>query len=486
MGSIQAIFATLGCLHMAGAEIQLYVRSQGLAHQTMAMNELLAAVVEAGWPHTSVVSMKDAEEELRHGGLWSYFPWIWLSEKKRLKSKRSARGGRWLVFLEASTMVAPKVLGQLLSAYDAREAWYLGRALKDEQMSIIHHYQQEPPYPLAHAGFALSGGLLRKLVLDLEEKPLGGGQQIEPVWELASRLSKMGIAITDHRGFCLEAATGCATWARSLEPFRPSMGLTAAELVIAVKTVEKFHSVRLPLLKEFWTDESAVEVLYLSNTKSHCVQEADLGCNDLVDIIDLSLEFGDMVDPSKESNKQGSGHCTKMQAILRYLHRSRPSRRWYVVTDDDTLVNVPRLLRVLDSHDDSLAIYLGERYGWSHMQDRDGTNYITTGAGMALSNAALQRLMSCSTCNCRAPDAPDDMSLGTWFRNLGIEATHEEGFHQSEPQNYHKELLGASDPPVSFHRFNARLPGSASAEEFHEARRQSWSSWRKNYFKQEL
>ena len=30
---------------------------------------------------------------------------------------------------------------------------YLGRALKDEQMSIIHHYQQEPPYPLAHAGF---------------------------------------------------------------------------------------------------------------------------------------------------------------------------------------------------------------------------------------------------------------------------------------------------------------------------------------------
>lgn len=140
-----------------------------------------------------------------------------------------------------------------------------------------------------------------------------------------------------------------------------------------------------------------------------------------------------MVDPSKESNKHGSGHCTKMQAILRqvsdgecvgviqegkrdvltlacytrviktylfsdvsafepwhwgipydpmatehrlmldthrrYLHRFQPKRRWYVVTDDDTLVNVPRLLRVLDSHDDSLAIYLGERYGWSHMQD---------------------------------------------------------------------------------------------------------------------
>ena len=36
-------------------------------------------------------------------------------------------------------------------------------------------------------------------------------------------------------------------------------------------------------------------------------------------VIDLSLEFGEMVDPSKESNKYGSGHCTKMQAILRQV-----------------------------------------------------------------------------------------------------------------------------------------------------------------------
>eukprot|EP00434_Breviolum_minutum_P019407 symbB.v1.2.017113.t1/scaffold1276.1/size127259/4 len=368
-------------------------------------------------------------------------------------------------------MVAPKVLEQMLGAYDAREPWYLGRVLKDEQMSIIHHYQQDPAYPLAHAGFALSSGLLKKLIKDLEEKPLGGGQQIEPVWELANRFSKLGISISDNPGFCLQPGATCATWPRSLDVFRPSMQLKPEEVVIAVKTVEKFHAVRLPLLKEFWTNDSAVEVLYLSNTGGDGV-------------IDLSLEFGEMVDPSKESNKHGSGHCTKMQAILRYLHRFQPKRRWYVVTDDDTLVNVPRLLRVLDSHDDSLAIYLGERYGWSHTQDREGTNYITTGAGMALSNAALEKLISCTFCSCRAPDAPDDMSLGTWFRNLGIDAIHEEGFHQSEPHNYHKELLDASDPSVSFHRFNARLPGSASPEEFHEARRKSWRSWRQDYFEE--
>ena len=43
--------------------------------------------------------MKDAEEQLQHHGLWSYVPWIWLSEKKRA-SKRSA-SERWVLFFEA-------------------------------------------------------------------------------------------------------------------------------------------------------------------------------------------------------------------------------------------------------------------------------------------------------------------------------------------------------------------------------------------------
>ena len=129
-----------------------YVRSQALAHQQAAFDELTAAVVEAGWPHTSVVSMKEAEEELEHQGLWSFLPWIWLSEKKRA-SKRSANE-RWVLFLEPATMVKPRMLERLLSGFDARESWYLGRALHDDRMSIIHHYQQEPPYALAHSGFA--------------------------------------------------------------------------------------------------------------------------------------------------------------------------------------------------------------------------------------------------------------------------------------------------------------------------------------------
>ncbi|CAJ1361453.1 unnamed protein product [Effrenium voratum] len=221
--------------------------------------------------------------------------------------------------------------------------------------------------------------------------------------------------------FCAQFGPGCSTWVRRLDVFRSSFQLKAEQVVIAVKTVEKFHSVRLPLLREFWTDDSEVEVLFLSNTGAPLRSEAAGGGDSKV--VDLSKEFGDMVDPSKESTKHGSGHCTKMQAILRYLHKYQPNKRWYVVTDDDTLVNVPRLLRVLNSHDDTQAVYLGERYGWSHMQDREGTNYITTGAGMALSARALAELLGCGSCSCRSPDAPDDMSMGSWFRALHVQPT---------------------------------------------------------------
>ena len=45
--------------------------------------------------------------------------------------------------------------------------------------------------------------------------------------------------------------------------------------------------------------------------------------------------------------------------------------------------------------------------------------------------------------------------------------------------------MRVSDAVVSFHRFDARLPGSASKEEFQKARRESWRQWRSQYFTQD-
>jgi hypothetical protein len=60
---------------------------------------------------------------------------------------------------------------------------------------------------------------------------------------------------------------------------RPSLAILYIYTLYNVQWFLKEHQVFLqPGHQEFWTDESAVEVLYLSNTKSHWVQEADLGC----------------------------------------------------------------------------------------------------------------------------------------------------------------------------------------------------------------
>ena len=48
--------------------------------------------------------------------------------------------------------------------------------------------------------------------------------------------------------------------------------------VIAVKTVDKFHAIRLPLLGEFWADNSMVKVLYMSNTAGRFAGTFENGC----------------------------------------------------------------------------------------------------------------------------------------------------------------------------------------------------------------
>lgn len=342
-------------------------------------------------------------------------------------------------------------------------------------MSIIHHYSTEPKYPQSHCGFALSGGLLQRLMSDLQTNPLRSQQTIEPVWELAKWIQGVQVDISDRRDtFCAEEAEHCATWVRDTDAHRDFGNLSPAEVVIGVKTVEKFHESRIPLIREFWGKASLAEVVYLSNKPFSGETSATH--------VDLSVEFGDAVDPAREATSSGSGHCSKMQALLQHLWRHRSGKRWYVVTDDDTLLNVPRLLQVLASYDDREPFYVGERYGWSHTR-REGTNYITTGGGMALSSAALDRLMSCNFCVCPSADAPDDMTLGQWFKKLGVPATHEEGFHQAEPHNYHPEILQHAEVPISFHRFAVRVPANTPQEEVNALRRKNWRTWSTMFFR---
>merc|ERR1739848_712835 len=97
---------------------------------------------------------------------------------------------------------------------------------------------------------------------------------------------------------------------------------------------------------------------------------------------------------------------------------------------------------------------------------------------------ALKAFIECTHCKCRSPNAPDDMALGGWFGSLGVPIIHEEGFHQSEPSNYHPDLLKYSDPVISFHRYGpwGRSGPNTDEKKLMQARRDAWGEWKKKYF----
>eukprot|EP00392_Amoebophrya_sp_AT5.2_P010311 g10371.t1 len=188
-------------------------------------------------------------------------------------------------------------------------------------------------------------------------------------------------------------------------------------------------------------------------------------------------------------NNTKRGHCGKMSAILNYDGYAE-SPDFLVVSDDDTFWNVPALQDVLrefrhggtvrstassgssgsstaasagtsettETRRDA-ALYLGERYGYGvaaqrHTSGRNarrtsagssssplvGYDYITTGGGMVLNREALQLFREAGFV-CHKEDTPDDMTLGMWFRDLQVRATHHAGFHQRRPEDYPTEYL---------------------------------------------
>ncbi|KTF82018.1 hypothetical protein cypCar_00027117 [Cyprinus carpio] len=143
------------------------------------------------------------------------------------------------------------------------------------------------------------------------------------------------------------------------------------------------------------------------------------------------------------------GHCQKTFAILkRFASGVVTQAPWLLIVDDDTLISLPRLWRLLGCYDPNEAVSVGERYGYG--LSRDGYSYITGGGGMVFSRVAVQNILA-GGCGCHSSDAPDDMVLGMCLTTLGLPVTHSPLFHQARPQDYVKELL-ARQSPISFHK----------------------------------
>ncbi|XP_043360311.1 beta-1,3-glucosyltransferase isoform X4 [Dermochelys coriacea] len=356
----------------------------------------------------------------RHDGAWTILP---------LMHDFSASYGRnssWIFFCEEDTRIQIVKLLETLRRFDKSKEWFLGKALYDEESTIIHHYAfAENPtvfkFPDFAAGWALSIPLVNKLANKLKSEPLKSDFTIDLKHEIALYIWQKGNGphLTPVPEFCTDdlnsyKAVHCATM---FSNFLPVCGdpVKKEDIFVAVKTCQKFHRDRIPIVKQTWESEAAL-VEYYSDYAETSIPTIDLGV------------------PNTER-----GHCGKTFAILeRFLNQSSSKTPWLVIVDDDTLISIFRLRKLLSCYDPNEPVFLGERYGYG--LGTGGYSYITGGGGMVFSREAIQKLLA-SKCQCYSNDAPDDMVLGMCFSGLGIPITHCPLFHQICEVTFCQEII---------------------------------------------
>ncbi|KAJ8404724.1 hypothetical protein AAFF_G00335870 [Aldrovandia affinis] len=346
------------------------------------------------------------------------------------------RNSSWIVFLEEETNMKVAKLLLMLGRFDRWKEWFLGKALQDEESTIIHHYAfADSPsvfkYPDFAAAWALSLPLVNRLANKMRDEPLKSDFTIDLKHEIALYIWEEGRGprLTAVPELCTEPessprAQNCAT---SFNTYLPLCGepVKKEDIFVAVKTCKKFHDERVPVVKKTW-ERNAALLEYYSDYTDPSIPTIDLGV------------------PNTER-----GHCGKTFAILeRFVSDAVPRTNWLLIVDDDTLISLPRLQSLLRCYQPSEPVCLGERYGYGLGQG--GYSYITGGGGMVFSRAAVTRLLG-SGCKCYSNDAPDDMVLGMCLNALGLPVTHSPLFHQARPEDYPKDFL-AHQVPISFHK----------------------------------
>jgi UDP-glucose:O-linked fucose beta-1,3-glucosyltransferase len=141
--------------------------------------------------------------------------------------------------------------------------------------------------------------------------------------------------------------------------------------LFAVKTCQLFHNSRLQIVRETW-GKVAENIIYVSDVENS--------------------ELQTVVLPGAEENTS-RGHCRKSQSILKHFRANYKEKgwKWLVVTDDDTMLSVSKLMDLLTCYDPDEKVALGERYGHkvSGIRGRLGFDYLAGGAGMVFSYSTV-------------------------------------------------------------------------------------------------
>lgn len=356
---------------------------------------------------------------------------------------------KWVFFCEDTTEINLSGLLNVLSKYDHAKDYFLGHALYDRNIAIIHHFNfyqnlTSFPFPDFDAGWAMSKPLLKKAVDKIKADFKKSDFSIDVKHEVAiflsnqSRMSKTvdhsieGALLTDVKEFCINKPLESGVCVSTVQYKEPGCGVVdKKDILIAVKTCEKFHKTRVPIIKKTVALQ-AHHIRYYS------------------DSVDATIPTEYIGVPNTES-----GHCQKLHNIIKRSHQEDlKDIDWLVVVDDDTIMSFPRLQRMLACYDPSEVIIMGERYGYAVNINNNGYAYPTGGGGMILSRGAVHEIITKDICKCMTTNSPDDMWLGSCASQLRHPVIHSNSLHQAQAREYSDEFL-SHRYLVSFHKHAA-------------------------------
>ncbi|KAJ8680099.1 hypothetical protein QAD02_015886 [Eretmocerus hayati] len=356
----------------------------------------------------------------------------------------------WYFFCLENTAIRLGNLLKVLDKYDVniyKNLW-IGHALYDHEPTIIHHYAEHRKkfkYPNVASGFAVSKFLFKSLAERANEVITANFDfSIDASYEFSTFVlnQSKGSRLTHVSEFCVVSNKNCATYPK---PFY-SCGETPVKqnAFVAVKTCSKYHLERLDVIRQTWAKHAE-----------------NIGF--FTDELDENLVDGHVVPKTDE------GHCAKTYAILKNVHPilERDQLDWLIITDDDTIMSLGRLFKMLTCYNPKDAVALGERYGY-RITKIHGYDYLTGGSGVVLSKKLVEQMIKPGVCECPSATTPDDMFLfGVCLAHLGVKVTHSAAFHQARPNDYPKALLASQDP-VSFHKFWMVDPKNVYKQWFYE------------------
>lgn len=360
-------------------------------------------------------------------GAWTILPTL------PALAERLDPGVEWVFFVPADLAADPQEIAEWLMRHDGRSEVFVGRALRDAGPARIHHYRQDQlAYPDFRCGFALSRSLVLRMAKGWRERTPTAGFHIDAAYELADAVRAVGVELIDEPRLAgLSEAPGAAS--ASVTP------VDLDNVVFAVKTHGGNHDSLIPVLQRTWGRDVANLVFY-SDVFDPAIPTIPVGVANL-----------------------GPRAGLKFHVIASHLRGHHGGREWFMIADDDTLLSVPRLLKVLGSYSARREepLFIGQRYGYGHRLPKGGYDYITMGGGLAINRAGLLALLAAN--GPPGIDDPDDMWVGQCLARMGVEVIHREGFHQEPPSGYPPEVLAGREA-VSFHRHSPDAPEKVYAE----------------------